>query len=162
MAPRILIFSITLGANYSFYVKSIATCTPTFFGYIISVLASVRQASTCDYTVVYRYVWVLLLYHYIYSFSERRPLAPTCFREVFYICMSKSIFHWSHRENLTVASIDKRSRKNFCTLIIFPLYQIKAFIPHWHFLGILFSKTALLLFKEFCTFHAEKPRKVWI
>ena len=83
------------------------------------------------------HAWVLLLYRYIYSFSERRPLAPTCFREVFYICMSKSIFHWSHRENLTVASIDKRSRKNFCTLIIFPLYQIKAFtILYWHFLGM--------------------------
>ena len=30
-----------MGADYSFYVKSIATCAPTFFGYIISVLASV-------------------------------------------------------------------------------------------------------------------------
>ena len=30
-----------MGAKYSFYVKSIATCAPTFFGYIISVLASV-------------------------------------------------------------------------------------------------------------------------
>ena len=148
-----------MGANYSFYVKSIATCTPTFFGYIISVLASVRQASTCDYTVVYRYVWVLLLYHYIYSFSERRPLAPTCFREVFYICMSKSIFHWSHRENLTVASIDKRSRKNFCTLIIFPLYQIKAFIPHWHFLRILFPKKGFVIFSRILHFYGWKTQK---
>ena len=41
MAPRILIFSIAMGANYSFYVKSIATCAPTFFGLFISVLASV-------------------------------------------------------------------------------------------------------------------------
>ena len=32
-APRILIFSIAMGANYSFYVKSIPTCAPTFFGY---------------------------------------------------------------------------------------------------------------------------------
>ena len=30
-----------MGANYSFYVKSIAVCAPTFFGYIFSVLASV-------------------------------------------------------------------------------------------------------------------------
>jgi hypothetical protein len=29
-----------MGAHYSFYVKSIATCAPTFFMYIISVLAS--------------------------------------------------------------------------------------------------------------------------
>ena len=28
-----------MGADYSFYVKSIATYAPTFFGYIISVLA---------------------------------------------------------------------------------------------------------------------------
>ena len=38
MAPRILTFSIAMCANYSFYVKSIATCAPTFLGYIISVL----------------------------------------------------------------------------------------------------------------------------
>ena len=42
MAPRILIFSIAMGADYTFYVKSIASCALTFFGYIISVLASVR------------------------------------------------------------------------------------------------------------------------
>ena len=36
-----MIFSIAMGANYSFYVKSIAICAPAFFGYIISVLASV-------------------------------------------------------------------------------------------------------------------------
>ena len=40
-ASRILIFSIAMGTNCSFYVKSIATCALTFFGYIISVLASV-------------------------------------------------------------------------------------------------------------------------
>ena len=40
-APSILIFSIAMGANYSFYVKFIATFALTFFGYIISVLASV-------------------------------------------------------------------------------------------------------------------------
>ena len=40
-APRILIFSIAVGAEYLSYVKSIATFAPTFYGYIISVLASV-------------------------------------------------------------------------------------------------------------------------
>ena len=40
-APRILIFSIAMGAEYSSYVKSIATFALTFDGYIISVLASV-------------------------------------------------------------------------------------------------------------------------
>jgi len=39
-APRILIFSIAMGANYSFYVKFIATRAPTSFGHIISILAS--------------------------------------------------------------------------------------------------------------------------
>ena len=41
MAPRILIFSIVMDADNSFYVKFIATEVPTFFGYIISVLAMV-------------------------------------------------------------------------------------------------------------------------
>jgi hypothetical protein len=41
MAPRILIFSIAMGAYYLFYVKSIATFALTLFGYIISVLARV-------------------------------------------------------------------------------------------------------------------------
>ena len=37
----ILIFSIAMDANNSLYVKFIATEAPTFFGYIISVLAMV-------------------------------------------------------------------------------------------------------------------------
>ena len=40
-APRILIFSIAMGAEYLSHVKSIATFAPTFYGYTISVLASV-------------------------------------------------------------------------------------------------------------------------
>jgi hypothetical protein len=44
-APKISIFSIAMCADFSFYVKSIATCAPTFFGYIISVLASVSSLS---------------------------------------------------------------------------------------------------------------------
>ena len=44
MAPRFLIFfKIAMGADYSFYVKSIATFAPTFYGYIISILASVLE-----------------------------------------------------------------------------------------------------------------------
>ena len=43
MTNRILIFSIAIFADYSFYVKFIATCSPTFFGYIISVLAMVSN-----------------------------------------------------------------------------------------------------------------------
>ena len=38
-APRILIFSIAMDVDNSFYVKFIATYVPTFFWYIISVLA---------------------------------------------------------------------------------------------------------------------------
>ena len=40
-ALRILIVSIAMGAEYLSHVKSIATFALTFFGYIISVLASV-------------------------------------------------------------------------------------------------------------------------
>ena len=38
-----MIFSIAMGAEYSSYVKSIATFAPTFYGYIISVLGSVAN-----------------------------------------------------------------------------------------------------------------------
>ena len=38
-APRILIFSINMDADNSFYVKFVVTEVPTFFGYIISALA---------------------------------------------------------------------------------------------------------------------------
>ena len=41
MAPRILIILIAMGAEYLSYVKFIATEAPTFFGYVISVLAMV-------------------------------------------------------------------------------------------------------------------------
>ena len=40
-----MIFSIAMGAKYLSYVKSIATFAPTFYGYIISVLASVQYVS---------------------------------------------------------------------------------------------------------------------
>ena len=39
-AARILIFAISMGTEYLSYVKSISTFAPTFYGYIISVLAS--------------------------------------------------------------------------------------------------------------------------
>ena len=42
-APRILNFSIAMGAEYLSYVKSIATFALKFYGYIISVLASVQN-----------------------------------------------------------------------------------------------------------------------
>ena len=41
--PRILIFIIAMGAKYLSYVKFIATEAPTFFGYIISILASAQR-----------------------------------------------------------------------------------------------------------------------
>ena len=42
MAPKILISKIAMDANNSFYLKFIATEAPTFFWYIISVLAGVN------------------------------------------------------------------------------------------------------------------------
>ena len=44
-APKILIFSIAMGSDYSFYMKSIASFALKVFGYIISVLASVRDVA---------------------------------------------------------------------------------------------------------------------
>ena len=41
MASRIFLFSIVLGAEYSFYLKSIATYAPEFLVYNNSVLARV-------------------------------------------------------------------------------------------------------------------------
>ena len=38
-----MIFSIAMGAEYLSYVKSTATFAPTFYEYIISVLASVTE-----------------------------------------------------------------------------------------------------------------------
>ena len=38
-----MIFSIAMGADYLFYVNFIAIRAPTFFGHIISVLASVEE-----------------------------------------------------------------------------------------------------------------------
>ena len=49
-APRIFIFSIVLGAKYSFYVKSIATYAPTFFVCNNSVLAIVMSVQELIFT----------------------------------------------------------------------------------------------------------------
>ena len=50
-APMILIFSIAMGADYSFEVNSIETKAPTFFGHINLFLGSVPCAkhAACSY-----------------------------------------------------------------------------------------------------------------
>ena len=45
MAPSIFIFSIVLGAEYSSYLKFIATYAPAFLGYNNSALARVKAPS---------------------------------------------------------------------------------------------------------------------
>ena len=50
-APRILIFSIGMGAEYSSYVKFIAIYALTFFGYIILVFTSVYSEFSITRTV---------------------------------------------------------------------------------------------------------------
>ena len=62
MAPKILIFSIAMGADYSFYVKSIATFALTFFGYIILVLAIVAKT------------WVYQLYSCCFLFRNSQQI----------------------------------------------------------------------------------------
>ena len=52
-APRILIFSIAMGVDYSFYVKSIATYAPTFFRYNNSVLAIVSSCTSKVFSAAY-------------------------------------------------------------------------------------------------------------
>ena len=49
-APRILIFSIAMGADYSFYVKTIETHARAFFKVIIFSISSV-QASVTPYLI---------------------------------------------------------------------------------------------------------------
>ena len=46
-----MIFSIAIDAEYLSYVKSIATFTPTFYGYTIAILASVKTIYTKYYSV---------------------------------------------------------------------------------------------------------------
>ena len=46
-----------MDADNSFYVKSIVTYAPTFFGYIISVLAMVQSMS---HQIVYIYVFSII------------------------------------------------------------------------------------------------------
>ena len=57
-APRILIFSIAMGADYSFYVKSIATYAPAFLGHNNSVLARVLKYGMTNLILVH---WEVLL-----------------------------------------------------------------------------------------------------
>ena len=45
-----------MGAEYLSYVKSIATFAITFFGYIISVLASVSRVGTVETSHLEKYV----------------------------------------------------------------------------------------------------------
>ena len=54
-APRILIFSIALCADYLFHMTSITTFTLIFFGYIISVYAIVKDLM-CNHVL-----WVIVL-----------------------------------------------------------------------------------------------------
>ena len=56
-AARILIFSIAMGADYSFYMKSIATYAPAFLKYNNSVLAIVVQVVSGDWLPPEKMFW---------------------------------------------------------------------------------------------------------
>ena len=73
-----MIFSIAMGAEYLSYVKSIATFAPTFYGYIISVLASV-------YSVLKR-----VAYFNSYQISFIYPIETGC--EIFFEPIFNSMF----------------------------------------------------------------------
>ena len=68
-APRILIFSITMGADYSLYLKSIATCAPTFFGY------RTRAIITCS------------LYTFYLLFGSQKHFLRRFFQKILVLCM---------------------------------------------------------------------------
>ena len=78
-APRILIFSIAMDVEYSFYLKSIATYAPKFFGYNNLVLKTdfVTNFSCYSHNDLRSNVYLLFLSKatgYIYI-VERTPLA---------------------------------------------------------------------------------------
>ena len=52
MAPRILIFSIAMGADYSFELNSIETYAPQFFGHNNLFLGSVNSYLMLQSTLV--------------------------------------------------------------------------------------------------------------
>ena len=71
-APRILIFSIAMGADSSFYVQFIATYAPTFLAFIISILAMVHKMPQKIWGLDSTYFiddWTL---HYIFC-KKRHP-----------------------------------------------------------------------------------------
>ena len=64
-----MIFSIAMGAEYSFYVKYIATFAPTFYGYIISLLASVLSIAIPKATLELIFcLFITVRYHYGQNF----------------------------------------------------------------------------------------------
>ena len=71
-APRIFNSLIVLGAEYSSYVKSIATYALTFFWYIISILASVMFVRSVGNVDIFRPL-------YIFSFTsfDKKNLTPS-------------------------------------------------------------------------------------
>ena len=73
-APRILILSIAMGADYSFYVKSIATYAPAFLRYNNSVLARVFQPIILRPTVfgtqTYKHMYMYDFLIFFGSFSS--------------------------------------------------------------------------------------------
>jgi len=61
MAQSIYFYSIVLGVECLFYVKSIATFALTFFGYIISVLASEYGVQAIVYcTLIKFYINIMM------------------------------------------------------------------------------------------------------
>ena len=73
MAPRIFIFSIVLSAEYLSYAKSIAAFALTFFGYIISILASVShqilypKARKCGH--IFKFFFIRSMYEYLPAYG---------------------------------------------------------------------------------------------
>ena len=81
-----MIFSIAMGVDNSFYVKSIATFALVFFGYIILVLASV--------------------YYFVESnYSKKECLHPTF--SYWYKCILRMLHWYGHFPNFRLVSLQK-------------------------------------------------------
>ena len=92
MAPMIFIFSIVLGAKYLSYVKFIAIYALTFFGYIISVIASVLNVR--HHTTVS----VELGFMWVFEFHELKILKLTdlspCVKKLSITSVQKYFIHY--------------------------------------------------------------------
>ena len=88
MAPRILIFSIAMGADHSFYVKTIETHACAFLPLNISAIDTVIWAGQAE-----QQAWVML----------PTPARKKAQEKLIAYCSNTYTVHWTESEMQTVA-----------------------------------------------------------